>query len=228
MHILIIEDNSDLAANLYDFLEACGHTLDAAADGITGLHLSVTNDYDAIILDLMLPGIDGLTICKKLREEANKETPIIMLTARDTLDDKLAGFNVGADDYLVKPFALQELEVRLLALQRRSISKPKQQLAIADLTFNISTLEVKRAGKNVTLTPTGLKILELLMSKSPQVVSRRDIEHMLWGDDVPDSDALRSHMHTLRVAIDHPFDVALIHTIHGIGFRLAEPDEIQA
>ena len=226
MRILIIEDNSDLAANLYDFLEARGHTLDAAADGITGLHLAVTNDYEVIILDLTLPGMDGLTICQKLREEANKQTPIIMLTARDTLDDKLAGFNVGADDYLVKPFALQELEVRLLALQRRSTSKPMQQLAISDLNFNTDTLVVTRGGKNIILTPTGLKILQLLMNKSPHVVSRRDIEHMVWGDDVPDSDALRSHMHTLRAAIDHPFDMPLIHTIHGIGFRLAEPDEV--
>lgn len=226
MRILIIEDNSDLAANLYDFLEARGHTLDAAADGITGLHLAVTNDYDVIILDLMLPGMDGLTICRKLREEADKQTPIIMLTARDTLDDKLAGFNVGADDYLVKPFALQELDVRLHALQRRSQSKPMQVLTIADLSFNTDTLELKRAGKSITLTPTGLTILELLMRKSPQVVSRRDIEHAVWGEDVPDSDALRSHMHTLRAVIDHPFEKALIHTIHGIGFRMVDSNEV--
>jgi DNA-binding response OmpR family regulator len=149
-----------------------------------------------------------------------------MLTARDTLDDKVAGFNVGADDYLVKPFALQELEVRLHALQRRFGNQPPHILNVADLSFNTDTLEVKRAGTNITLTPTGLKILELLMRKSPQVVSRREIEHAVWGEDIPDSDALRSHMHTLRVAIDHPFDTALVHTIHGIGFRLAAPDEV--
>ena len=220
MRILIIEDNSDLAANIYDYLEEKGHILDAAADGITGLHLAIVNDYDAIILDLMLPGLDGLTLCKKLRDEAGKQTPVIMLTARDTLNDKLAGFATGADDYLVKPFALQELEVRLLALQRRNAGTPARKLQVADLTYDLDTLSVQRQNKPITLTPTGLKILELLMRKSPHVVTRREIEHLLWGDEPPDSDAIRSHMHTLRVAIDHPFDKALLHTVHGIGFRL--------
>lgn len=220
MRILIIEDNSDLAANIYDYLEEKGHILDAAADGITGLHLAIVNDYDAIILDLTLPGLDGLTLCKKLRDEASKQTPVIMLTARDTLNDKLAGFATGADDYLVKPFALQELEVRLLALQRRNAGTTTRKLQVADLTYDLDTLIVQRQNKPITLTPTGLKILELLMRKSPHVVTRREIEHLLWGDKPPDSDAIRSHMHTLRVAIDHPFDKALLHTVHGIGFRL--------
>ena len=222
MRILIVEDNSDLAANIYDFLEAKGHTLDAAADGITGLHLAVVNDYDAIVLDLTLHGMDGLTLCRKLREEASKTTPVIMLTARDTLNDKLVGFEAGADDYLVKPFALQELEVRLLALQRRGAGSQSRKLQVGDLSFDLDTLSVKRQDKLISLTPTGLKILELLMRKSPHVVSRREMEHTLWGDEPPDSDSIRSHMHTLRVAIDHPFDKALIHTVHGIGFRLEE------
>jgi len=220
MRILIIEDNSDLAANIYDYLEAKGHTLDAAADGITGLHLAVVNDYDAIVLDIMLPGMNGLDVCKKLREDAKKQIPVIMLTARDTLDDKLAGFATGADDYLVKPFELQELEVRLLALQRRQAGPATRKLTVGDLSFDLDSLSVKRQNKPITLTPTGLKILELLMRKSPNVVSRGEIEHLLWGDEPPDSDAIRSHMHTLRVAVDHPFDKALIHTVHGIGFRL--------
>lgn len=222
MRILIIEDNSDLAANIYDFLEARGHTLDAAADGVTGLHLAIVNDYDAIVLDIMLPGMNGYDVCKKLREEANKQTPILMLTARDTLNDKLAGFAIGADDYLIKPFELQELEVRLIALQRRSAGPSTRKLVVGDLSFDLDTLSVKRQEKAITLTPTGLKILELLMRKSPHVVSRREIEHMLWGDEPPDSDAIRSHLHTLRVAIDHPFNKPLIHTVHGIGFRLED------
>ena len=225
MRILIVEDNSDLAANIYDFLEAKGHTLDAAADGITGLHLAVVNDYDAIVLDLTLHGMDGLTLCRKLREEASKTTPVIMLTARDTLNDKLVGFEAGADDYLVKPFALQELEVRLLALQRRGAGSQSRKLQVGDLSFDLDTLSVKRQDKVISLTPTGLKILELLMRKSPHVVSRREIEHTLWGDEPPDSDSIRSHMHTLRVAIDHPFEKPLIHTVHGIGFRLEETVE---
>lgn len=228
MRILIIEDNSDLAANIYDYLEGHGHTADAAADGITGLHLAVTNDYDVIILDLTLPGMDGLSVCRKLRAEASSTIPVIMLTARDTLDDKLSGFDAGADDYLVKPFALPELGARLKALQRRNAGSTGHLLQVADLSFNTETLEARRSGKAITLTPTGLKILELLMRKSPQVVSRRDTEQAVWGDSPPDSDALRSHMHTLRAALDHPFDRKLIHTVHGIGFRLVDPDEIQA
>ncbi|MGD8568320.1 MAG: response regulator transcription factor [Gammaproteobacteria bacterium] len=222
MRILIIEDNTDLAANIFDFLEVKGYTLDAAADGITGLHLAVVNDYDVIVLDIMLPGMDGLTLCKKLREESGKQTPVLMLTARDTLDDKVTGFRAGADDYLVKPFALQELEVRLLALQRRGSGVPTDKLQVGDLTFDTDTLTVKRQDKTITLTPTGLKILELLMRKSPQVVSRPEIEYALWGEDPPSSDALRSHMHSLRLAVDHPFNSALIHTVHGIGFRMEE------
>ena len=113
MRILVIEDNSDIAANLGDYLEDRGHTVDFAADGVTGLHLAVVHDFDAIVLDLNLPGMDGLEVCRKLRNEARKQTPVLMLTARDTLDNKLAGFDSGADDYLIKPFALQEVEVRL-------------------------------------------------------------------------------------------------------------------
>jgi DNA-binding response OmpR family regulator len=145
-----------------------------------------------------------------------------MLTARDTLNDKLAGFSMGADDYLVKPFELQELEVRLIALQRRGTVATSKKLSVADLSFDVDTLTVKRQDKTITLTPTCLKILELLMRKSPHVVSRKEIETLLWGDEPPDSDAIRSHMHTLRVAIDHPFENALIHTVHGIGFQLNE------
>ena len=119
LRILVVEDNIDIAENIADFMEAGGHQLDFAMDGIGGLHLALTQDYDAIILDVMLPGMDGLTFCRKLRKEGGKQTPILMLTARDTLDDKLAGFDSGADDYLVKPFALKELSARINAIVRR-------------------------------------------------------------------------------------------------------------
>lgn len=226
MRVLIIEDDSDLAANLYDYLEAKGHTADAAGDGVTGLHLAITQDYDVIIMDINLPGMDGMTACGKLRREAGKQTPVLMLTARDTLDDKLAGFDSGADDYLVKPFALQELLARLTALGKRSRDKDAAQLLqVADLSFNPQTLEVKRAHQSISLTPTGLKILQLLMQNSPHVVTREKIEQALWQDSPPDSDALRAHMHTLRNAVDRPFAQRLIHTIHGIGFKLSPPVE---
>ena len=118
MRILVIEDNSDIAANIGDYLEEKGHTVDFAGDGATGLHLAISHDFDAIVLDLTLPGMDGLELCRKLRQEARRQTPVLMLTARDALDQKLTGFDSGADDYMVKPFALQELEARLSVLAR--------------------------------------------------------------------------------------------------------------
>ena len=223
MQILIIEDDSDLAANLYDYLEAKGHVPDSSGDGVTGLHLAITNDYDVIVMDVNMPGMDGLTACRKLREEAGKQTPVLMLTARDTLDDKLAGFDSGADDYLVKPFALQELLARLTALSKRGKTDNNLDIIeVADLSYNPRTLEVIRAGQLLSLTPTGLKILELLIRNSPNVVGRQQILSTVWPDTLPDSDALRAHMHTLRSAVDKPFDKALIHTIHGIGFKLTD------
>lgn len=226
MQILIIEDDSDLAANLYDYLEAKGHVPDSAGDGVTGLHLAITNDYDVIVMDINMPGMDGLTACRKLREEAGKQTPVLMLTARDTLDDKLAGFDSGADDYLVKPFALQELLARLTALSKRGKTENNLDvIQVEDLSYNPRTLEVTRSGQKLTLTPTGLKILELLIRNAPNVVSRQQILKTVWPDALPDSDALRAHIHTLRTAVDKPFDKPLIHTVHGIGFKLTGADD---
>ncbi|PJJ98506.1 DNA-binding response regulator [Lysobacteraceae bacterium NML75-0749] len=225
MRILVIEDNQDIAANLGDFLEDRGHTVDFAADGVTGLHLAVVNEFDAIVLDLNLPGMDGLEVSRKLRNEARKQTPILMLTARDTLDNKLAGFESGADDYLVKPFALQEVEVRLAALARRGKGMQTRELQVADLEYNLDTLEVRRAGKLLQLNPTALRILQALMEASPAVVTRQELENRVWGEELPDSDSLRVHIHGLRSAIDKPFGSALIQTRHGIGYRIAASDE---
>jgi DNA-binding response OmpR family regulator len=225
MHLLVIEDNPDLVANLYDFFEDRGHTVNAAYDAFSGLKFAFEGNYDAIILDLMLPGMDGLEVCTRLRE-SGQQIPILMLTARDTLDNKLDGFASGADDYLVKPFALTELEARLLALIRRSQGGPAAggRLRIADLTFDPNTLQVERGGRPIELPPIPLKILEILMRKSPHVVTRKDLERMVWGDSPPDSDALRTHMHILRSAIDSPGDQPLLHTLRSIGYRLVEPD----
>ncbi len=224
MHLLVIEDNPDLVANLCDFMEAKGHTVDASYNGHAGLYAALEGIHDAIILDLTLPGLDGLTVCQRLRE-MGKETPLLMLTARDTLDDKLVGFSRGADDYLVKPFALQELEARLTALVRRAKGEhTRRRFQVANLTFDPDTLSVQRAGTPITLPRTPLKILALLIRSSPRVVTRQEIEQEIWGESPPDSDALRAHMHTLRAAVDKPFDKPLLETIHGIGYRLADPD----
>ena len=228
MRILIIEDNPDIAANLGDYLEEQGHTVDFAGDGITGLHLAVVNDFDAIVLDLALPGLDGLEVCRKLRDEAGKDTPILMLTARDRLEDKLAGFETGADDYLVKPFALQEVEVRLDALFRRGRRKTVRELNVGNLKYNLDTLTVNRADIDIELNPIGLKLLRCLMEASPNVVSRSDLEKEVWGEEMPDSDSLRVHIHSLRSLIDKPFEEKMIQTRHGIGYRLVEPDAVSA
>ena len=224
--ILLVEDHRDIAEMVYAYLEHRGYDVDYAADGITGLHLAVTNDYDVLVLDLMLPGMDGLDLCDKLRKEARRDTAVLMLTARDALQDKLAGLNAGADDYLVKPFEIQELEARVRALIRRRRGQIKTEtLRVADLTLDTGTLEVRRGGKELSLTPIGLKILTVLMRASPRVVNRREIERAVWGDVLPDSDTLRSHVYNLRKQIDKPFDTPLLHTMQNTGYRLAKADD---
>ena len=226
MKILVIEDNTDIAANIVDYFEDKGHILDYAADGITGLHFAVTHDFDVIILDLMLPGMDGLEICKKLRHDTDKNTPVLMLTARDTLEQKLQGFDSGADDYMVKPFALQELEARVTVLANRRNNNSKKVLQVGDLEYDTNTFIVKRAGNPIEMNPTGLKLLKHLMEASPWVVPPHELELKVWGAEMPDSDSLRVHIHGLRAIIDKPFDKPLIHTRHGIGYRIADLDEV--
>ena len=228
MRVLIIEDNPDIAANLGDYLEDHGHTVDFAGDGVTGLHLAIVNDFDSIVLDLALPGMDGLEVCRKLRSEAGKDTPVLMLTARDRLEDKLAGFDTGADDYLVKPFELQEVEARLKVLAGRGRRQQRRELKVGDLVYNLDTLSVSRKGKEIYLNPIGLKLLQCLMEASPNVVSRSELEMEVWGEEMPDSDSLRVHIHSLRSAIDKPFASNLIQTRHGIGYRLVEPDAVSS
>lgn len=228
MRILIIEDNADISASIYDYLENRGHVMDAAPDGVTGLHFAVTNDYDVIILDLGLPGMDGLDVCRRLRKDARLGTPVLMLTARDALEHKLAGFGSGADDYLVKPFALEELAARVQVLYERRRRTAGEALRVADLFLDESQHRVSRNGKSITLNPIGFKILAFLMSESHRVVSRNEIEQVVWGDDPPDSDALRTHLSNLRNAIDRPFDKHLLHTIRGVGYRVADLDDVPA
>lgn len=223
--ILLVDDHRDIAGAIIDFLEHRDFAVDYAADGITGLHLAVTNTYDVIVLDLMLPGLDGLAVCRKLREEARVDTPVLMLTARDTLDDKIIGLGAGADDYLVKPFEVRELEARigtLLRRYRRAVAR--ETYTVDDLTLDMATLRVTRGGQVLTLTPIGLKLLTVLMRASPRVVTRQQLEREVWGDLLPDSDTLRSHLYTLRKVIDKPFARTLLHTISGVGYRLAVED----
>lgn len=221
MRILVVEDNRDILTNVLDYLTLKGYSVDCAEDGLSGMHLAVTEHYDLIVLDIMLPGIDGFQFCQRLRDDARRETPIIMLTARDALDDKLRGLKAGADDYLLKPFALSELVARIESILRRSGNRTRL-LQVADLCYDIDTLQVSRAGLPLRINPTGMKLLALLMQKSPAVVKREALEDILWGDEAPDSDSLRSHIHQLRQIIDKPFERPLLHTVHGFGYRLSE------
>ena len=223
MKLLVVEDNALLLANIFDYFEARGHTMDAAPDGLNGLHLAIHHDYDVIILDWMLPRIDGPTLLHRLRRDAGKQTPVIMLTARDELPDKIAGFHAGADDYLTKPFELAELEVRVQALLKRSQHHrvPKRVLTVGGLRLDLDTLDVQRDGVAIKLFPAGRKLLECLMRAAPAVVSRERLEETLWGDSPPDTDMLRSHMYDLRRAVDGEHAVKLIQTLPRAGYRLA-------
>ncbi len=227
MHILIIEDDLAIAANLYDFLESRGHTADAAANGIAGLHLAVTQRFDAILLDLGLPGMNGITLCRKLRQESQIDTPILMLTARDTLEDKLTGFEHGADDYLVKPFALKEVEARLLAMHKRHIGKvANRKLEFDKLSFDPKTLSIRFENKNVKLPPKCIRLLALMMSDPGRVFSREELELEAWEDVQETSDTLRSHMHILRRALMQAGGYDPIETVHGLGYCLTSRAQI--
>jgi DNA-binding response OmpR family regulator len=223
MRILVIEDHADILANISEYFTLKGCEVTGALDGVTGLHLAMTGNFDAIILDVMLPGMDGNRVCQKLRSVSRQNTPILMLTARDELEDRLTGFSVGADDYIIKPFALSELFARVETVSRRSAGIKKNVLQVHDLTFDLDSLEVKRAGKLLKLNPTTLVLLELLMRKSPAIVKRREFELALWGQETPDSDSLRTGIYMLRRTIDKTFDVPLLHTVHSMGYKLQAP-----
>jgi DNA-binding response OmpR family regulator len=182
-----------------------------------------------VVLDLMLPRLDGIEVCRRLRAEAKKATPVLMLTARDTLADKVTGLDAGADDYLVKPFAIQELEARVRALIRRDRRQVSAEvLRVADLVLDTASLRATRGGRELNLSPIGLRLLTILMRESPRVVTRRDIEREIWGDGLPDSDTLRSHLYNLRKTIDRPFAKQLLHTVQTAGYRIADIEQAPA
>ncbi len=222
--VLLVEDHRDIAELVVDYLTQQGFHSTHVASGLEAVELMDNGaTFDTIILDLMLPGMGGLEVCRHIRNGLKSNIPIIMLTARDTLDDKLSGFDHGADDYLIKPFDVEELVARVQALIARSRREPAANiLEIGKLRLDVSAMQVSREGQTISLTPIGIRILHLLIRNSPHVIRRRDIEREIWGELPPDSDALRSHMYNLRKAVDKPFESPLIHTVHNIGFRLSD------
>ncbi len=226
MKLLVIEDNNDIAANIGLYFEHKGHVVDFAINGNQGLDLALADSFDVVILDLMLPGLDGVSLCQQLKQHKPGQR-VLMLTARDTLDDKLEGFEAGADDYLVKPFSLLELDARVNALLRRGGSEDSALLRVADLELDPQGMSLRRAGRSLRLKPTDFRILELLMRNHHRVVPQREIIDKIWRDDPPEGDPLRVHIHNIRQQIDKPFDKPLLHTRHGVGYRICAPDETQ-
>lgn len=228
MRLLIVEDHPPLVASLFAYFEPRGAQLDAAPDGIVGLHLAVTQTFDAIVLDWMLPRLEGPGVLQALRARGI-DTPVLMLTARDQLPDKLAGFRAGADDYLTKPFDLEELDVRLSALLTRARGRTaRRRLQVGDLDFDLATLDVRRGGRLLHLYPASRKLLQVMMQASPAAVSRQQLEYALWGDEPPDGDMLRSHIYDLRRAVDGEHAVKLIHTLPRVGYRIVAPGQDDA
>ena len=221
--VLIVEDDRFIAETVGNYLEAKGMEVDYARDGDEGYRLAVETRYDAIILDGHLPRLDGLEIVRKLRNEARISTPIIMVTGRDQLEDKVEGLERGVDDYLTKPFSTRELEARLIAVIRRNRREiGREVLRVGDLSFDPACHRIQRAGKEIELSPSATKLLNILMRESPRVVSRREIERELWGDALPDSDVLRSQLYNLRRVIDRGFENPLLHTVQSAGYRIAD------
>ncbi|OUR74388.1 two-component system response regulator [Methylophaga sp. 41_12_T18] len=220
---LLIEDNLDLANTVIDYLSLEDIQCDHASNGVSGLELVSTNHYDVVLLDLNLPRLDGLTLCEKLRQ-AGIDTPVLMLTARDQLKDKIAGFDAGTDDYLVKPFELQELVIRVQALSRRRSGQVKL-LKCADLSLNLAEKTAVRSGQSLKLSPTAWQLLETLLRASPNVVSRQQLEQAVWGEDGTDGNSLKVHLFNLRKVVDTPFELPLIHTVSGHGFALRDDND---
>lgn len=220
MRILLVEDNLDIAGNISDYLTGLGHQLDYAENGEMGLTLATTLEFDAIILDVNLPKKDGFTLCRELRSSHQINTPVMMLTARGSLSDKTAGFQAGAWDYLVKPFALQELGLRLDALVLKSTGHLSKKLTVGELTLDLGLWQLRRNGMLLTMHKASLQLLEVLLRASPHVVSRQELEYLLWGDLPPPSNPLRSHIHEIRKTIDKPFASDMLRTVKGVGYQL--------
>lgn len=219
MRILIVEDNLDIQANIAEYLEDV-FTLDFAYSGDQGLELALAQEYDVIVLDLMLPGRSGLEVCKAYRKAAGVQAPIIMVTARDTIDDKEAGFAVGADDYLVKPFSLRELKMRIEALARRPKMRARQEFFYAGLGFDVGSAIASAGDQSTQLLDKECRILVLLLEAAPEIVSTESISYALWGDEPPESGALRTHIYNLRKSLGELGLASLLKTVRGKGYLL--------
>lgn len=220
MRVLVVEDNQQVMETLTDYLELEGHLVDCAYNGVMALQIMEQQQFDVIIMDIMMPKLDGIATVQVLRQQQQLTTPILFLTAKDSIDDKVAAFESGGDDYLVKPFAMKELMLRLDALCKRGNRQDVGQLQVGELLFDTQNNQVFRSGKLIKLSKLQQKILRLLMQKHPAMVSRQQIIDSIWGDEEPSSDALRSHIYAIRTALDQGFSHSVLETVHGQGYRL--------
>lgn len=218
--VLIVDDDVDIQDLLFAALDDEGFIVDVAGDGKSGLQLIQDNEYDIVVLDINLPGLNGFALCRELRNHLHVSVPILMLTLRASVDERVEGLDAGADDYLTKPFEVPELLARMRALLRRGRPAAGNILRVADLELDLESKQARRAGRDIHLSPIHLKLLATLMRDSPNLVSRDTLATQIWGDEPPDSDALRAHIHTLRAAIDKPFPQQLLKTIPKLGYRL--------
>jgi len=218
INVLLVEDDIDLASTMVDYFEIESISCDHAANGIHGLSLIENNHYDVILLDINLPRLDGLSVCHKVRSMSN-DTPILMLTAKDSLSDKIAGFDAGTDDYLVKPFEMEELVVRIGALSKRR-SGQMSTLTVGQLTLNLPQRIACHNDENLKLTPITFKLLKKLMQSYETPVARTKLMHAIWGDEQPDSNSLKVHIHHLRKQFEQNNVKLSIITEPGYGFML--------
>ncbi|MFM0199533.1 heavy metal response regulator transcription factor [Paraburkholderia fungorum] len=223
MRILVIEDELKTAAYLRKGLEESGYAVDVANDGPQGLILAQEEEYDVIVLDVMLPGMDGWTIVKTLR--STRTTPVLFLTARDDVDDRVRGLELGADDYLVKPFAFVELLARVRTLARRGPPRESELIKVGDLEMDVNRRRVKRAGQRIDLTPREFSLLQLLARRQGEVLSRTQIASYVWDMNFDsDTNVVEVAIRRLRTKIDDNFPVKLIHTVRGVGYVLEVKD----
>ena len=225
-HILVVEDERRLANLMKRVLEEEGHVVDVANDGDEGLTLGTADGFDAIVLDVLLPGINGFDVCRQVRKEG-VQTPVLMLTARGSVEDRVTGLDAGADDYLVKPFAFEELLARIRALTRRAPAiTTTSQLCIADLTMDLTLHEVRRGGRSVTLTGKEYALLEYFLRHPNQVLTRAQILDHVWGyDSEPGSSVVEIYIHYLRNKVDRNYGQTLIQTVRGVGYMLRVPEK---
>ncbi len=223
MYILMVEDERRLAQVVRKVLEEEGHTVDVAHDGEDGLAMAMDGSHDVIVLDILLPGIDGFEVCQRLRA-GRVDTPVLLLTALDAVDDRVHGLDAGADDYLPKPFAFQELLARLRALGRRRVqAREPTRLEVEDLALDLSRRRAERAGKSIELSPKEFSLLEFLMRNEGRVVTRSQILDHIWGYDYsPDSNLVDVYVTYLRRKVDRGHDRSLIRTVRGAGYALGD------